>query len=44
MMDEFVEQHNGGYYVRGTRVSLDSFVYAYRRGESAKQSGRISRR
>ena len=34
-MDEFVEQRNGGYYVSGTRVSLDSIVYAYRRGESA---------
>ena len=35
-MDEFVEQRNGGYYVSGTRVSLDSIVYAYRRGESAE--------
>jgi len=36
MMDEFVEQRNGGYYVSGTSVSLDSIVYAYRRGESAE--------
>lgn len=35
-MDEFVEQRNGGYYVSGTRVSLDSIVYAYRCGESAE--------
>ncbi len=31
---EYVEQRNGGYYVAGTRVSLDSVVYAFRRGES----------
>jgi uncharacterized protein (DUF433 family) len=35
-MDEFVGQRNGGYYVGGSRVSLDSIVYAYRRGESAE--------
>jgi uncharacterized protein (DUF433 family) len=31
---EYVEQRNGGYYVQGTRVSLDSVVYAFLRGES----------
>jgi len=36
MMDAFVEQRNRGYYVSGTRVSLDSIVYEYRRGESAE--------
>lgn len=35
MPSEYVEQRNGGYYVRGTRVSLDSVVYAFLRGESA---------
>jgi uncharacterized protein (DUF433 family) len=34
---EYVEQRNGGYYVAGTRVSLDSVVYAYLRGESAEE-------
>ncbi len=34
MANEYVEQRNGGYYVRGTRVSLDSVVYAFLRGES----------
>ncbi|MBZ5590798.1 MAG: DUF433 domain-containing protein [Acidobacteriia bacterium] len=34
MPREYVEQRNGGYYVRGTRVSLDSLVYAFLRGES----------
>jgi uncharacterized protein (DUF433 family) len=33
---EYVEQRNGGYYVAGTRVSLDSVVYEYWRGESAE--------
>ena len=32
---EYVEQRNGGYYVQGTRVSLDSVVYAFLRGESS---------
>jgi len=29
-----VEQRNGGWYVAGSRVSLDSVVYAYLRGQS----------
>jgi len=31
---EWIEQRNGGYYVAGSRVSLDSVVYAWLRGES----------
>jgi uncharacterized protein (DUF433 family) len=31
---EYVEQRDSGYYVTGSRVSLDSVVYAFRRGES----------
>jgi uncharacterized protein (DUF433 family) len=31
---EYVEQRNGGYYVAGTRVSLDSVVYAFLNGDS----------
>jgi len=34
MATEYVEQRNGGYYVLGTRVSLDSVIYAFLRGES----------
>lgn len=34
MHSEYVEQRNGGYYVAGTRVSLDSVVYAFRGGQS----------
>src|SRR5260370_28456305 len=34
MGKEYVEQRNGAYYVIGTRVSLDSVVYAFLRGES----------
>jgi uncharacterized protein (DUF433 family) len=34
---EYVEQRNGGYYVAGTRVSLDSVVYGYLRGESPEE-------
>jgi uncharacterized protein (DUF433 family) len=34
MAREYVEERNGGYYVAGTPVSLDSVVYAFRGGES----------
>ena len=28
-MHEYVERHDGGYWVAGSRVSLDSVVYAF---------------
>ncbi len=31
---EYVEQRNGGFYVAGTRVSLDSVVYSFKAGDS----------
>jgi len=34
MTDERVELRNGGYYVTGSRISLDSVVYLYRDGAS----------
>jgi len=34
MSSEYVEQRNGGYYIAGTRVSLDSVVYSFERGNS----------
>jgi uncharacterized protein (DUF433 family) len=34
---EYVEQRNGGYYVAGTRISLDSVVYAFLRGETPEE-------
>src|SRR5205809_6861553 len=34
MSAEYVEQRDGTYRIGGTRVSLDSVVYAYRRGAS----------
>jgi uncharacterized protein (DUF433 family) len=34
MGKEYIEQRDGNYYVTGTRISLDSIVYAFRRGES----------
>ncbi len=41
MTREYVEQRDGGYWIPGTRVSLDSIVYAFLRGaapESIAQS------
>ena len=34
MLPEYVERRNGGYYVKGTGVSLDSIVNAFQDGES----------
>ena len=34
MPREYVEERNGGYYVANTRVSLESVIYAFLRGES----------
>jgi uncharacterized protein (DUF433 family) len=34
MGKEYVEQRDGGYYVAGTRVSLDSIVECFREGLS----------
>jgi uncharacterized protein (DUF433 family) len=34
MHSEYVEQRNGGYYVAGTRISLDSVVYSFNAGQS----------
>ena len=31
---EYVEERCGGYYIVGTRVSLDSVVYSFKRGNS----------
>ena len=33
-MSQYVEQYNGGYRITGTRISLDSVVYAFLRGSS----------
>ena len=32
MSKEYIEQREGGYYIVGKRISLDSIVYAFRRG------------
>src|SRR5579872_6679584 len=31
---EYIEQRNRGFYVAGTRVSLDSVVYSFKAGDS----------
>ena len=38
MRSECIEQRDGGYYyLAGTRVSLDSIVYAFNRGDSPER-------
>jgi uncharacterized protein (DUF433 family) len=34
MAKEYVELRDGGYFISGTRVSLDSIIYSFLRGES----------
>jgi uncharacterized protein (DUF433 family) len=34
MAKDYVEYRNGGYFIEGTRISLDSVVHAFLRGES----------
>ena len=34
MATAYIEDRNGSYYVAGTRISLDSIVHAFHRGES----------
>ena len=34
MTGGYIQQRNGGYYVGDTRVSLDSVVYSFQRGNS----------
>ena len=36
MVSEHIEQREGVYYISGTRISLDSIVYAFREGCSAE--------
>jgi uncharacterized protein (DUF433 family) len=36
MSAAYIEQRDGGYMVAGTRVSLDSIVYAFLSGQSAE--------
>lgn len=35
-METYIEKHDGGYRVRGTRVSLDSIVYRFLEGRTAE--------
>ena len=34
MSKEYIEDRDGNFYVAGTRISLDSIIHAFRRGES----------
>ena len=34
MAREYIDERDGNYYVAGTRISLDSIVHGFRRGES----------
>jgi uncharacterized protein (DUF433 family) len=34
MHSEYIEQRNGGYYISGTRISLDSVVSSFNAGQS----------
>src|SRR5271157_3167778 len=36
MVQSYIEQRDGGFYIRGTRVALDSIVHEFRDGVSAE--------
>ncbi len=36
MIKQYVEQRDGGYWITGRRVSLDSIIYAYLAGQTAE--------
>ncbi len=33
-MNDYIEMRDEGYWIRGKRISLDSIVYAFRRGQA----------
>ncbi len=37
MATDNIEERNGGYYIAGTRISLDSVVYSLQRGNSPQE-------
>jgi uncharacterized protein (DUF433 family) len=39
MSQDYVETRDGGYYLTGSRVSLDSIVYAFLSGQTAEAIG-----
>jgi len=38
MAKEYVEERDGGYYLAGTRISLDSIVQCFNEGSPLKPS------
>ena len=34
MSKQYVEKRDGGFWITGKRISLDSIIYAFRRGQS----------
>ena len=36
MSREYIEHRDGGYWIAGSRVSLDSIVYAFLEGQTAE--------
>jgi uncharacterized protein (DUF433 family) len=38
MLNEYIEQRDGGFYVKGTRVPLDSIVPEFRNGASPEST------
>jgi len=40
MARDYIEKHDGGYWIAGTRVSLDSIVYEFLRGAAAESIAR----
>src|SRR5262249_59981618 len=41
MPKSYVEQRDSGYWITGTRISLDSIVYAFKRGAAPESIQRV---
>lgn len=39
-MSEYIEERNGGFWIRGSRISLDSIVYAFADGQAPESIAR----
>ena len=42
-MENYVDERDGGYYIAGTRISLDSIVHAFRLANRRMRSSGPSR-
>jgi hypothetical protein len=40
-IEDYVEQRDGGYYIAGTRIALDSMILAFKEGKSPENNSAL---